>query len=108
MRNHDGWGLIVDLQSFLSESSITLSRDRRGPTLRKRVRSYGVIAAQRRPEGQIWVVIAGLTGPGTYAAATCLNAVEAPLPNAEDPHRGQVLWAVVEATVFTEPMLAAV
>jgi hypothetical protein len=31
--------------------------------------TYGVCFAQRRRHGQVWLLLAGLTGAGTYAAA---------------------------------------
>jgi len=61
-------------------------------------RDYGVIVAQRRPGNQTWLVVAGLSGPGTCAAAQALvkdvRSRRASVPEA--PH---VLYAVVEADV---------
>jgi hypothetical protein len=62
------------------------------------LRDYGVIVAQRRPRNQTWLVVAGLSGPGTCAAAQALvkdvRSRRASVPEA--PH---VLYAVVEADV---------
>ncbi len=102
-----GWGLIAGAESFLSEvatKEVPGRGDRR--VLRDRIKSYGIIAAQRRPEGQVWVVIAGLTGPGTFAAADSLRHVIGTLPS----QRGAcspVLWGVVCASVDTIPMMQA-
>jgi hypothetical protein len=41
---------------------------------------YAVLAAARRSGGQTHVVVAGSSGPATYAAATMLAQVHAPLP----------------------------
>jgi hypothetical protein len=59
---------------------------------------YGVIVAQRRPGGNVWVVLCGLTGPATFAAAQLLSNIrtELPWPNG-DYH--PVLWAPVVAEV---------
>jgi len=61
-------------------------------------RDYGVIVAQRRPKNQTWLVVAGLSGPGTCAAAQALvkdiHSRRASVPEA--PH---ALYAVVEADV---------
>lgn len=60
--------------------------------------SYGVICAQRRPAGHLWVVLAGLSGPATLAAARMLQDF---LPAPPLPVRRQpippVHWALVEA-----------
>jgi len=60
--------------------------------------SYGVIAAQRRSNGQVWLVISGLTGPATYAAAMKVNDIADTLPWAAGGN-GPVLWVAVEAKV---------
>lgn len=64
---------------------------------------YALIAAQRRPSGHVWIVLAGLTGPGTLSAARALQQgidVALPeLPAQVTPHRvpAKVLWMVVRA-----------
>jgi hypothetical protein len=60
-------------------------------------REYGVIAAQRRRTGQVWLYIGGVSGPSTYAAARALSSVTATLPPGADD--APVLWIVVEADV---------
>ncbi len=41
---------------------------------------YGVIAAQRRAAGNVWLVVSGLAGPATYAAAKMVKQIVAELP----------------------------
>jgi hypothetical protein len=67
-----------------------------------RWRMFGIIAAQRRRPGQVWVVICGQSGPATYAAATKLNEITTSLPWTAG-RDGPVLWAVVEAQIRRIP-----
>ena len=68
------------------------------------IRSIGVIAAQRE-EHRLKVVVAGLTGPGTLAAAWSLRAMSGTLPQQGDPHENAVLWCVVETMVDTTKIM---
>jgi hypothetical protein len=62
-------------------------------------RSYGVVVAQQRAEGDVWIVAAGLTGPATFACASAVAAgLTGTVPEARDGH-SQIRWDVVEATV---------
>jgi len=62
-------------------------------------KDYGVVVAQRRERGQIWVVIAGLSGPGTYAAARLLDELTVTLPGSELGEVAPPVFAVVESAV---------
>ncbi len=44
---------------------------------------YGVIAAQRRASGSVWLVVSGLAGPATLAAAKLVKLIDAELPITE-------------------------
>jgi hypothetical protein len=56
--------------------------------------------AQRRKDGQVHIVLAGLSGPATFAAAEALVSHHAgTLPRALDDGHGLVRWALVEATL---------
>jgi hypothetical protein len=68
----------------------------------KRWDMYSIIAAQRRKLGQVWVVIAGQTGPATFAAATKLNEITESLPWTAGQD-GPVLWTVVQSRIQTAP-----
>lgn len=94
-----GWGLIAGGAKFMSDLSTTRK------TGTRRLLSHGVIAAQRQREGQIWVVVAGLSGPGTYLAARCLEDMRGFLPPKDDPLAQAVLWGVVKGHVTTDPMI---
>jgi hypothetical protein len=66
--------------------------------------TFGVICAQRRPNGNLWVVLGGLSGPATLAAAEVLAEIEPEPP----PATGQsgyppVLWGLVEARLTEDP-----
>lgn len=100
VRAGKGWGLIAGDRSFLSEAAF----ERNAPAkMAKRIRSYGVIAAQRQ-DHRLVVVVAGLTGPGTLAAASRLSAMTGPLPQRGGPQEKAVLWGVVETVVDTTQM----
>jgi hypothetical protein len=59
---------------------------------------YGVIAAQRRPAGNVWLVISGISGPATFAAARLVREIgaEVPWPRAG---RHPVLWVPIRADI---------
>lgn len=61
-------------------------------------RTYGVVAAQKRKFGQVWLVTAGLTAPGTLAAASQLEFLTGQIP--QEPN---VLWGIVAADVQWSP-----
>lgn len=88
VRKHAGPALEVDGRVYLDRIRQSSSRD-----------TYGVVVAQRRPGGQIWLVLAGITGPATYAAARLLDEG---LPfdlRAADGECSPVYWNLVKATV---------
>ncbi|MFQ5495037.1 MAG: hypothetical protein ACE5EX_06615 [Phycisphaerae bacterium] len=66
--------------------------------------AYGVVAAQRRATGQVWMVIAGLSGPATFAAASALaDGRTSSVPECESPDQhSPVHLDVVRATVFQD------
>ena len=59
---------------------------------------YGIIAAQRRSAGNVWLVVAGLHGPATYGAAKVVQDICEELPW---PSHGKspVLWVPVKVLV---------
>jgi hypothetical protein len=61
--------------------------------------SYAITAVQRRPNGAVWVVISGISGPSTYAAARALASLAAALPGPVAGKASPILWAAVTATV---------
>ena len=61
--------------------------------------SYGIIAAQRRDSGQIRLVVAGLSGFSTLAAARAVQDISTAIPDAPPHKDSPVLWAVVEAKI---------
>ena len=70
------------------------------PMEEKQWRDYGVIVAQRRGNGNIWAVCAGLSGPATLASARMLASEQidlAPLRR-NQPHSDPVV-CIVEADV---------
>ncbi len=65
----------------------------------RRSKTYGVIVAQRRANGHVWVVAAGLHGAGTHAAALALPGAEISLASGRLGEDGPVHVRVVEAHV---------
>ena len=62
--------------------------------------AYGVIAAQRRENGQVWLVLSGLAGPATFACARVLHSLLAALPREHEAGTpSSVIWFVVEAMI---------
>jgi hypothetical protein len=63
---------------------------------------YGIVAAQRRKGNNVWVVLSGITGPATLAAARLLRDIEAELPWPAQGRHGDVLWLPYKATITTD------
>ncbi len=61
---------------------------------------YGIIAAQRRSGGQIWMVIAGISGPATYAASHLIENFDDALPQAGDD--SPIMWAPMTVPVHVD------
>ena len=62
----------------------------------------GIIAAQRRAAGNVWLVLAGLAGPATFAAADLVKRIAAELPWREGTP-SEVLWIPIKAKVKVDP-----
>jgi hypothetical protein len=85
-------GLIIDRDLFIVPND---QKAGRGTTV-------GVLAAQRRPKGQVWLLLAGIDGPATYALAYELPSLSAQidLPQLDGSGRSPVIWAAVRAEVL--------
>lgn len=59
---------------------------------------YGIIAAQRRAAGNVWLVVSGLTGPATYGVTTMVKEISAELPWSKGKH-SKVLWLPVKVKI---------
>ena len=59
---------------------------------------YGIIAAQRRAAGNVWLVVSGLAGPATYAVTTMVKEISAELPWSKGKH-SKVLWVPVKVKI---------
>jgi hypothetical protein len=59
---------------------------------------HGVIAAQRRSAGNVWLVVSGLTGPATHAASELVKRVVPELPSTPGED-SPVLWVPIRALV---------
>ena len=59
--------------------------------------TYALCAAQRRPRGQIWLLVAGLTGPATYGAAQWVHRMPSALDDYKPGQASEVFWHVVRA-----------
>ena len=93
IRNEDAWALLAEGELY------RVLRDKEFQT--KSWKSYGVVVAQRRQGGQVWLVVAGLTGPATYAAALAVAREETgTLPEAPDDEQvSKICWSLVEASI---------
>ena len=68
------------------------------PTKGKSWVMHGIIAAQRRAAGNVWLVVSGLGGPATYAAALKVKDVLEELPlSMSQPSK--ILWVPVKVRV---------
>ncbi|MBL9139795.1 MAG: hypothetical protein JNK85_28250 [Verrucomicrobiales bacterium] len=66
--------------------------------------TFGVLCAQHRPNGNLWVVLSGLSGPATLAAAEVLAEIEPePPPATGNGAPPPVLWGLVEARLTEDP-----
>ncbi len=64
-------------------------------------KEYGVAVGQRRADGHVWLVVMGLSGPATYAAAAAVASQRTgtlPEPSQKGVN-SRIRWALVEATV---------
>ncbi|MBW2697766.1 MAG: hypothetical protein JRE70_14900 [Deltaproteobacteria bacterium] len=59
--------------------------------------TYALCAAQRRERGQIWLLVAGLTGPATCAGAQWVNKFATGLYELQPGRRSGVFWNLVRA-----------
>ena len=82
-------GLLLEDQGLLVE-----------PKKKGRWYDYGIFAAQRLTHYRVHVVLAGVTGPSTLAAAfACRMAKDLQVPEKPSQGRSAVLWGVVKATI---------
>ena len=64
---------------------------------------YGIIAAQRRSNGQFWLALCGLSGPTTYAAAKAAKSLADLIPPNPVGEHSKVQWAVVKSVIEEDP-----
>jgi hypothetical protein len=98
------WGVRVGNRLLVSEEEAG-EEGARGPRLGK---TYGVIIAQRRASGAVWVAVAGLHGAGTHAAARALAKAEITLESEPQSADGPVHVRVVEALVSSSSLDGAI
>lgn len=61
--------------------------------------AYGICVAQRRRNGQIWLLVAGITGVATYVGAKLTREFAIHLPEVNDGKASPVYWSVIRAKV---------
>jgi len=83
-----GSALVLSDQAFLD----TLTAQHRGV-------GYGLCVAQRRANGAVWLLLAGVSGPATYATASIAHRLRMPLAEAHRGEHSPVWWSVVSAQV---------
>jgi hypothetical protein len=84
------------------ETMIECYRDHREKNPQPRV-SLGVVAALRGSAGQLWVVLAGNTGPATDGIVTAFRECPELATVSVGPNPGDGFWAVVSVTVKEDP-----
>jgi len=62
--------------------------------------TFGIIAAQRRARGQIWLACAGLSGTATLAGALMIRQLEPGLPPATSGKPTSILWAGIKGKII--------
>ena len=87
VRDHGAAALEIDGRVYLDTIRNSARRE-----------TYGVAVAQRRPGGQIWLVLAGITGPATLAAARLVDGLPLDLLAGEN-QSSPVYWTAVRAKV---------
>ncbi len=65
--------------------------------------TYGVCVAQRRKRGQVWLVLAGVTGVATFVAAKLAKNLATRLHEQKPGQDSDVYWAVIRARVTEDP-----
>jgi hypothetical protein len=65
--------------------------------------TYGVCVAQRRKRGQVWLVMAGVTGVATFVAAKLAKSLATSLQEQKSGQDSDVYWAVIRARVVKDP-----
>jgi hypothetical protein len=88
-----------DASAIVTAEDIFLDRmhpDRRGYT-------YGVCVAQRRRRGQVWLVLAGVTGIATFVAAKLAQSLATRLHEQKPGQDSDIYWAVIRALVAEDP-----
>ena len=68
-------------------------------TAQKQGMGYGLCVAQRRANGAVWILIAGLSGPATFATACLLHRLPISLAESGSGACSPVSCSVVSATV---------
>lgn len=85
------WALRMGAEVLVAEAE-----DEKHPS-----KTYAILVAQRRANGHLWVVAAGLHGAGTHAAALALPGADISLASGRQGEDGPVHVRVVEALVST-------
>lgn len=71
-------------------------------TPRKWGETYGLCIAQRRPRGQVWLLLLGITGVSTYVAAKHANRLATRLNESPHGQTSDIYWGIVSGKVAKE------
>lgn len=94
-RERKTWAIQVEGKFITVKDSIATNSNMGAG--RDSCREYGLLAVQRRRK-QTWMLISGLTGPATSAAARLVDSLAA-LPSGDLGQNSPVVWAIVETDV---------
>ncbi len=81
---------------------VYIERDMETSTSPPRRESMGVIAARRLPDDQIWLVLAGTTGPATAGGVSAMRRIPELVNCSIGPNCGDGFWAVVKTTIHED------
>jgi hypothetical protein len=65
--------------------------------------TYGLCVAQRRRRGQVWLILAGVTGIATFVAAKLVKNLTMRLHEETRDQDSDIYWAVIRARVEEDP-----
>jgi len=91
VRQHNSRAFVLGNEAFLAEQPHEPS-----------VRSFGVVVAQRRKNDQVWMVIAGLTGASTHAAARAVEKIAATVPDTLPGGHSPIICTVIQTRIDRE------
>jgi hypothetical protein len=98
--------LVADNALFVSDRLLKSSPQFGVNSVGEYLKTYGVVAVQRRSKGGIWVAVCGISGPGTFGSACAIDTAIGLLPHVKPGGHSDPLWVVVEIGIQRKPEFA--